>query len=110
MYKRQGLVAEVEHLLDLGLERGRTARTALGYAQAIAQRRGTLTETEAIASTAQATCRFARRQESWFRPDPRILWLPADAPDLLDLALTALAALAAPDALPRGSSSMPDNG
>jgi tRNA dimethylallyltransferase len=105
-----GLVAEVEHLLDLGLERGRTARTALGYAQAIAQRRGTLTETEAIASTAQATCRFARRQESWFRPDPRILWLPADAPDLLDLALTALAALAAPDALPRGSSSMPDNG
>jgi tRNA dimethylallyltransferase len=42
-----GLVAEVERLLDLGLERGRTARTALGYAQAIAQLRGTLTEIEA---------------------------------------------------------------
>jgi tRNA dimethylallyltransferase len=102
-----GLISEVEGLLDLGLERGRTARTALGYAQAIAQLRGTLTEAEAIASTAQATRRFARRQESWFRPDPRILWLPADAPDLLD---RALGALAAPGALPRRSGSMPDNG
>ena len=102
-----GLVAEVERLLDLGLERGRTARTALGYAQAIAQLRGALTEIEAIASTAQASRRFARRQESWFRPAPRILWLPADAPDLLD---RALAALAARDALPRASGSMPDNG
>jgi hypothetical protein len=53
---------------------------------------GTLTEAEAIASTAQATRRFARRQESWFRPDPRIRWLPADAPDLLDRALAVSAA------------------
>ncbi len=83
---RKGLVAEVERLLELGLQRGRTARTALGYAQAIAQIRGELTETEAIAATAQATRRFARRQQSWFRPDPRIHWLPADAPDLREQA------------------------
>lgn len=82
-----GLPAEVERLLPAGLEQGRTARTALGYAQAIAQLRGELTEAEAIAATAQATRRFARRQEAWFRPDPRVHWLPADAPDLLDRAL-----------------------
>ncbi len=86
----QGLLAEVEGLLEHGLEQGRTARNALGYAQAIAQLRGELTEAEAIAATAQATRRFARRQQSWFGPDPRIHWLPADAPDLLDRALDLL--------------------
>lgn len=67
-----GLVAEVEHPLDRGLAQGRTARTALGYAQAIDQLRGALTQTEAIEATAAASRRFARRQESWFRPDSRI--------------------------------------
>jgi tRNA dimethylallyltransferase len=38
------------------------------------------------------TRRFARRQESWFRPDPRVAWLPADAPDLADQALAVVRA------------------
>jgi tRNA dimethylallyltransferase len=84
---RAGLLAEVAALLAAGLARGRTARTALGYAQAVAQLRGELTEAEAKEQTAAATRRFARRQLSWFRPDERIHWLPADAPDLLDRAL-----------------------
>ncbi|MBK8469838.1 MAG: tRNA (adenosine(37)-N6)-dimethylallyltransferase MiaA [Actinomycetales bacterium] len=87
----RGLLGEVQHLLADGLERGRTARTALGYAQAIAQLRGEITEAEAIAATAHATRRFARRQLSWFRPDPRIHWFPADATDLVDRVLEALA-------------------
>ena len=106
-----GLVAEVEHLLALGLERGRTARTALGYAQTIQQLRGVLSQTEAIDATAAATRRFARRQESWFRPDPRITWLPADAPDLLDRALDVVeAASTATAALPDAHGAMTDNG
>ena len=40
---------------------------------------GKLTEDEARAQTVQATKRFVRRQRSWFRPDPRITWLAADA-------------------------------
>jgi tRNA dimethylallyltransferase len=98
-----GLVAEVEHLLDRGLAQGRTARTALGYAQAIDQLRGALTQTEAIEATAAATRRFARRQESWFRPDPRIIWLPAEAPDLLGRAQEAVKAASQ-------TSAMPENG
>ena len=98
-----GLVAEVEHLLDRGLAQGRTARTALGYAQAIDQLRGALTQTEAIEATAAATRRFARRQESWFRPDPRITWLPAEAPDLLGRAQEAVKAASQ-------TSAMPENG
>ena len=38
---------------------------------------GDLTEDEALAQTATLTRRLARRQESWFRPDPRITWLDA---------------------------------
>ena len=83
----RGLLDEVGHLLTQGLADGRTARTAIGYAQAIACLAGDLSRAEAIAQTATLTRKFARRQQSWFGADPRIGWLPADAPDLLDQAL-----------------------
>ncbi|WP_433006236.1 tRNA (adenosine(37)-N6)-dimethylallyltransferase MiaA [Kribbella sp. CA-294648] len=86
----QGFVAEVEDLLGKGLLEGRTANRALGYSQVIALLRGELSETEARERTAQATRRFARRQDSWFRKDPRITWLPWDAPDLVDRALSVV--------------------
>ena len=46
----------------------------------------------AIEDTIVATRKFARRQESWFRPDERITWLPWGAPDLLVRALEVLRA------------------
>lgn len=64
---RAGLVAETARLLEAGLERGRTARQAIGYAQAIAQLRGEIDQAEAIARTQRLTRRYARRQASWFR-------------------------------------------
>jgi tRNA dimethylallyltransferase len=79
-----GLLDEVRGLLDHGLRDGRTANRALGYSQAIAVLDGQLTEGEARERTTQATRRFARRQDSWFRKDPRIGWLPYDAPGLPD--------------------------
>ncbi len=72
-----GLVDEVERLGRLGP----TAATAIGYRQAAAHLAGELTLEEAIERTATATRRFARRQESWFRKDPRIEWIPWDDPD-----------------------------
>ena len=60
---RAGLGTEVEGLLALGLRDGFTASRAIGYAQAISVIDGQLTEPEAIAETARATRRFARRQE-----------------------------------------------
>ena len=42
---------------------------------------GELTEEEARQRTASGTRRFARKQLSWFRRDPRIVWLEAGAPD-----------------------------
>jgi tRNA dimethylallyltransferase len=49
-------------------------------------------DTEAKEQTAQATRRFARRQESWFRRDPRVRWLPYDAPNLLERAMAQVEA------------------
>ncbi len=81
---RDGLVDEVRRLQGLGLAGGRTASRALGYAQVLRLLAGELSEHEAREQTVQATRRYARRQESWFRRDPRVTWLPHDAPDLVD--------------------------
>ncbi len=75
-----GLVDEVRRLAGLGLRDGWTASRALGYAQVLRFLDGEWTEQEAEQQTVQSTRRFARRQESWFRRDPRIRWLPASAP------------------------------
>ena len=82
-----GFVEEVRHLLDHGLAEGRTAPRAIGYREVVAHLRGELTEQEARDQTAQATRRFARRQDSWFRKDPRIVWLRYDDPHLVDRAV-----------------------
>jgi len=85
-----GFVDEVRQLLDHGLAEGRTAPRAIGYKEVVAHLRGELTEQEARDQTAQATRRFARRQDSWFRKDPRIVWLRHDDPRLVDRALAAI--------------------
>ncbi len=85
-----GFVEEVRRLQDAGLAEGRTASRALGYRQVLAHLAGELTEDEAVQQTVTRTRRFARRQDSWFRRDPRIHWLPFDAPDLLERALDAV--------------------
>ncbi|QDO90412.1 tRNA (adenosine(37)-N6)-dimethylallyltransferase MiaA [Ornithinimicrobium ciconiae] len=89
----QGLVAEVRSLEGQGLRSGRTASRAIGYAQVLALLDGEADEGSARADTVAATRRLVRRQESWFRPDPRITWLPHDADDLLDRAVGAVLAL-----------------
>ena len=91
-----GLVAETRELLGRGLREGRTASRALGYQQVLAALDGGGELTEAAADTVRATRRFVRRQRSWFRRDPRIRWLDAAAPDLLDQARAQLADVPAP--------------
>jgi tRNA dimethylallyltransferase len=87
-----GLIEEVAALAARGLREGRTARKAIGYQQALAQLDGTLAQSDAITATTLATRRYVRRQESWFRPDPRIAWLDAAAPDLEARAAAIVAA------------------
>lgn len=94
---RAGFLAEVARLEEAGLSRTRTASRAVGYWEVLAQLRGELTEAQAIDATATATRRLARRQSSWFRPDPRIVWLDAGAApdDLLAAARAAVGTMGA---------------
>ena len=88
-----GLVAEVEALLGRGLAQGRTASRAIGYPEVVAHLAGELTLDQARERTVIATRRFARRQDAWFRKDPRITWVRYDDPDRLAQALSAVAAV-----------------
>ena len=89
-----GLRGETEGLLERGLRGGVTASRAIGYSQAIAVIDGAMTEAEARDDTAQATRRYARRQDAWFRPEPRVTWLEAStAVDAAGLVAPALEAI-----------------
>lgn len=79
---QQGILSEVETLREQGLEQGITASRAIGYAQALAQLSGELTEAEAIEQTQALTRRYARRQMSWFKRYPGIRWFRAGGPQL----------------------------
>jgi tRNA dimethylallyltransferase len=86
----QGLVEEVRRLAAQGLRDGLTANRALGYRQVLAFLDGDITEDEAFEQTVAATRRFARRQDSWFRKDPRITWVDHDDPERVDRALDVI--------------------
>ncbi|MBG6180566.1 tRNA (adenosine(37)-N6)-dimethylallyltransferase MiaA [Arthrobacter sp. CAN_A1] len=77
-----GLLNEVATLDNHGLRTGRTASRALGYAQFLRVLDGELTQDQAASDTIDATRRFARRQLTWFRADPRITWLDWEDPHL----------------------------
>jgi tRNA dimethylallyltransferase len=83
-----GFEAEVRNLT--GLRDGRTASRALGYQQVLRSLDGDWSPEQAREETARATRRFARRQESWFRRDPRVRWL-AVGQDLTARALLEIA-------------------
>ncbi len=85
-----GLVEEVRRLADAGLREGPTASRALGYAQVLASLSGEISEQAALDETIRATRRFARRQDQWFRKDPRIRWLSYNRSDLPQSVIEAL--------------------
>ena len=84
---QQGLIEEVMGLESKGIREGKTSSVAIGYAQALAQLDGRLTEAEAIADTVRLTQKYARRQMSWFRRDQRINWLDYQDPQATSKAL-----------------------
>lgn len=74
-----GFLTEVEALAALHSPLSRTASQALGYKELLAHLEGKMSLDEALALAITRTRQFARRQERWFRRDPRIEWLNAEA-------------------------------
>jgi tRNA dimethylallyltransferase len=92
-----GLVDEVRALASpeqggTGSGFGVTAARAVGYAEVLAWWRGEHTETEAREAITANTRRLARKQMGWFGRDPRVHWLDAASPRLLEEALEVVAA------------------
>ncbi len=80
-----GLEAEAKALVNPS----RTARQALGYRQILDMAVAPVSDVRD--EIVRATKRFARRQESWFKADPRVRWLPADATDVSETVADHLA-------------------
>ncbi len=80
----------VDEVAALEKPLSRTAGQALGYRELLRHLDGELTLDEAVDEAKSRTRRFARRQQRWFRRDPRITWLDALSPTLEDDAIAAL--------------------
>lgn len=81
----QGFVAEVERLYARGdLGQHLPAIRAVGYRQAWQYLAGELTYAQMCERTVVATRQYAKRQLTWLRSEPDLLWLDADAPGLFD--------------------------
>lgn len=77
-YRMRGLVEEVKALEIAGLRKSSTSVQALGYAQVLDYLDGKVSLDDAIEEIKRRTRRFARRQLSWFRADPRVKWFESD--------------------------------
>jgi tRNA dimethylallyltransferase len=69
-----GLVEETAGLLA---KYGDVARplSSLGYKQAVQLLRGEIDRTGAVSQAQQAHRNYAKRQMTWFRPEPEVVWL-----------------------------------
>ena len=72
-----GLLDEVRGLLDAGFGPELRPMTGHGYGEAIRHLAGEWSLERAIEVTARRTRQYAKRQLSWFRRDPRIMWISA---------------------------------
>lgn len=73
-----GLVAEVEKLLSLGCQKGMTSMQGLGYKEIIAYLQGEYSLEHAIYLIKRDTRHFAKRQLTWFRREPDVVWVNKD--------------------------------
>ncbi len=77
----RGWVGEVARLLQSGLAPSLPAFQAIGYRQLARHVLGEWPLERAVDATLQATRRFAKRQETWFRKEPDVSWFEAQDPD-----------------------------
>lgn len=75
MMIENGLVAEVQQLLDMGCKRDSTAMQGLGYKEIISYLEGEISLDEAIYRMKRDTRHFAKRQLTWFRRERDVIWI-----------------------------------
>jgi tRNA dimethylallyltransferase len=90
MFER-GLVEETETLLAKYGD-GAWPLSSLGYKQAVQLLRGEITREQAVQATQQAHRNYAKRQMTWFRREPEVMWLEGfgDDPNIEDKAVSVV--------------------
>lgn len=76
---RDGLVAETQRLLPVGLEKNPAAMQAIGYRQVVEHLRGEHSLEETIELVKIKTRQFAKRQMTWFRRQLNLQWIELNA-------------------------------
>ena len=93
MFER-GLVEETQRLLELGLDRNKTAMQAIGYRQVVEHLHGERSLEETIALVKVRTRQFAKRQMTWFRKQPGMKWVELKADESAQATAERLASMA----------------
>jgi tRNA dimethylallyltransferase len=82
----QGIVEEVKGLLSRGIPEQAAPFKGLGYRQVLSYLKGEISLEEAIYLTKLDTRHFAKRQLTWFKKSPGIIWLESeDRPGIKDI-------------------------
>lgn len=81
-----GLVEEVKELLGRGFDPKLNSLQTVGYKEAIGYVGGKITFQDMVDLIKMNTRRYAKRQMTWFRKDPRIVWLRAEGKSAAELA------------------------
>jgi tRNA dimethylallyltransferase len=76
-FMEAGLVDEVERLLREGVPPGANAFKAIGYREVLAARGACFDAAAVTAEIQRNTRRYAKRQRTWFRKEPGVIWLDA---------------------------------
>jgi tRNA dimethylallyltransferase len=70
----RGLLAEAKAIFDANYDRALPAMKSIGYQQLFAYFDGNCSLEEAVEKIKQDTRHFAKRQQTWFKRDDRIVW------------------------------------
>ena len=73
-----GLLSEVEKLIKMGIKDTVTAGQAIGYKEYYPYFDGTMSLEECTEKLKQESRKYAKRQMTWFRRNPRIKWIDLD--------------------------------
>lgn len=71
----QGLVEEVRWLKEHGYDRSLVSMQGLGYKELFPYLDGTCSLEEAVEIIKRDTRHFAKRQITWFKREPDVIWL-----------------------------------
>ncbi len=73
-----GLVDEVKRLKKMGCHRKMVSMQGLGYKEILAYLEGEISLEEAVYLLKRNTRHFAKRQLTWFRREPDVIWIDKD--------------------------------